>query len=184
MSSQKAVAVFGSSQTKPGTLEWEVAESTGARLADAGLAVVTGGYGGTMEAASKGAAEAGGHTIGVIAPELFPGRSGANRYVGELIEADTITSRIGAIVAAADGAIALPGSIGTAAELLIAWNINHIVRRNGGRPYPTVAVGAEWRQVAEALTTQVGANSGDVHLEEDAGRAADWIIEQLKIQQT
>ena len=109
-----------------------------------------------------------------------PGRSGANPYVAKRIEADTISNRIGEIVAATDGAVALPGSIGTATELLVAWNINHIVRRNGGQPYPTVAVGPKWRYVAEVLASQIGAYAGDIHLEEDPGSAVDWLIEQLK----
>ena len=88
MTGRPAIAVFGSSQTPPGTEEWDQAVLTGSRLAQAGFGVVTGGYGGTMEAASKGAAEAGGHVIGVTSPSQFPGRLGANRYVKEIIEAD------------------------------------------------------------------------------------------------
>ena len=68
MTTTEAVAVFGSSQTEPGSLEWEEARRAGTRLGEAGYAVITGGYGGTMEAVSSGAADAGGHVIGVTAP--------------------------------------------------------------------------------------------------------------------
>jgi uncharacterized protein (TIGR00725 family) len=177
--SARAIAVFGSSQTDPDSTEWIQAEAIGAAIAGAGFSVMTGGYGGTMEAASKGAAEAGGHTIGVIAPSLFPGRVGANGYVREIIEADGLTHRIGILVERAAGAIALPGSIGTAAELLIAWNVNHIARHSGGSALPTAAVGPAWREVASTLSDEIGAFAGDVHLVDSASEAVAWLIEQL-----
>jgi len=164
LSGSSAVAVFGSSQTDPGTRMWAEAERVGTRLAEAGFAVITGGYGGTMEAVSKGAADASGHVIGVTAPQLFPGRHGSNPYVAELIEAEGLAGRIGVMMERAAGAIALPGSIGTATELLIAWNVNHIVR-----------------QVAETLVTEVGAFPGDVHLVGTPDKGVDWILGQLII---
>ncbi len=177
--STRLVAIFGSSQTPPGSAAWREAENLGSTIAGAGFGVITGGYGGTMEAASKGAASAGGHTVGVIAPSLFPGRTGANEHVAEIVEATSLTNRIGELVARSVGAIALPGSIGTATELLIAWNVNHIVRRNGGTALPTVAVGSGWREVAAILTTEIGAFAGDVHLVDTAQEAAVWLIDQL-----
>ena len=69
-----SVAVFGSSQTIPDSADWRDAVHVGRRLAEAGLEVITGGYGGTMEAASLGASEAGGRVVGVTAPVLFPDR--------------------------------------------------------------------------------------------------------------
>ncbi len=175
------MAVFGSSQTAPGSAEWADAEGVGAALARAGLAVITGGYGGSMEAASKGADEAGGRTIGVTAPPLFPGRTGANPFVQLELKAETLAGRIGEMMARADGALALPGSIGTAAELLIAWNTNHIVRRNTGRRVPTVAVGARWGAVAGALVDHVEALPGDIHLAETATEAVAWLLGELGI---
>ncbi len=179
MSGLPSVAVFGSSQTDPDSPRWAEAERVGTRLAGAGFAVITGGYGGTMEAVSKGASEAGGHVIGVTAPRLFPGRHGSNPYVAELIEAEELAGRIGVMMKRAAGTIALPGSIGTATELLIAWNVNHIVRRNGGRHLPTVAVGGEWRKVVETLVSEVGAFPGDVHLVGTPDDGVDWILNQL-----
>ena len=68
MTDNAGVAVFGSSQTEPGSVEWEDARRAGVRLAEEGYPVITGGYGGIMEAVSSGAAGAGGHVIGVTAP--------------------------------------------------------------------------------------------------------------------
>lgn len=179
MTGGSAVAVFGSSRTSPGSTQWETAEAVGKKLALAGVAVITGGYGGTMEAVSKGAADEGGHVIGVTAPSLFPGRTGANHYVSELIEADDLVMRIGTMVDRADGAIALPGSIGTATELVVAWNHNYISRRNGRPMLPTAAVGDGWRVVSAALMAEVGAEPGDIHLVDTAEDAVAWVLGAL-----
>src|SRR6266511_2830265 len=76
-----AVSVFGSARAKPDSPECELAERLGAMLAQAGYAVITGGGPGVMEAANKGAAEAGGLSIGL------PGGFGT---MDELFEALTL----------------------------------------------------------------------------------------------
>jgi uncharacterized protein (TIGR00725 family) len=177
----KVVAVFGSSITAHDTPEWEEAERVGRRCAEAGLTVLTGGYGGSMEAISKGAAEVNGHVIGVTAPDLFHGRGGANPYVAEVIEATDLPNRLGIITHLADGAIVLPGSIGTATELVLAWNINHIVRRNGGTRMPVVAVGDAWRRVIGALSDVIHANPADVQVTATSDDAVDWLLSQPEI---
>lgn len=173
--------MFGSSQTDPRTQEWRVAEGVGRALGEVGLTVITGGYGGTMEAVSKGASESGGHVIGVTAPTLFPGRHGGNPYVTELVEAEGLANRIGIMMDLASGTMALPGSIGTATELLTAWNVNHIARRNGGKQVPTVAIGSSWQVVAETLVSTVDAFRGDVHLADTSEEGLEWILDKLKI---
>jgi uncharacterized protein (TIGR00725 family) len=170
-----AVAVFGSSQSQPGSAEWEDARRAGRLLAGAGFAVITGGYGGAMEAVSGGAAEAGGHVIGVTAPVLFPGRSGANPFVAELIEASSLANRIDIMMQRSVATLALPGSIGTAAELLISWNTNHILRRSGARPRVSVAVGPSWKALARALVDS-GAVEEDVFWVETVDEGVERII--------
>lgn len=153
----------------------------GARIAREGITVVTGGYGGTMEAVSQGASEAGGHVIGVTAPDLFTVRSSANPYVIEVIEAATLTQRIGIMIDRSAGAIALPGSIGTATELLISWNNNHILRRNGATPVPCAAVGDGWKEVAQSLVQAVDAVAADIHHVDTGDEAVNWILGQIGI---
>src|SRR4051794_38190037 len=58
-----AVSVFGSARSAPGTREWQMGEELGGALARAGYAVITGGGPGAMEAANKGATEAGGLSV-------------------------------------------------------------------------------------------------------------------------
>lgn len=176
---RRTVAVFGSSRTAHPSVEWSAAEDVGRRLAIAGVAVITGGYGGTMEAVSKGASEEGGHVVGVIAPRLFPERTGANPYVDESIEADDLLDRIGELINRADGVIALPGSIGTAAELMIAWNHNYLRRHTRQPTLPTVAVGSGWRTLVENMIEAARAEPGDIHIEDQPEQAVKWILRSL-----
>ena len=172
-----AVAVFGSSQTLPGSPEWIDAEKVGSSLAGAGLAVITGGYGGTMEAVSKGASEVGGHVIGVTAPSLFPDRTGPNRYVGELIEAQDLLHRIGVMMARAHGTITLPGSIGTVTEMLIAWNLNYLNRLRGSLLLPGVAVGERLRLVVSSIAE--GDDEATPHVVDSGAEAVTWLLPRL-----
>jgi predicted Rossmann-fold nucleotide-binding protein len=128
-----------------------------------------------MEAVSSGAAEAGGHVIGVTAPVLFPSRSGANSFVAELIEATSLANRIDIMMQRSTATLALPGSIGTAAELLISWNTNHILRRAGAEPRVSVAVGSSWKALARALVDS-GAFEGDVFWVETVDEGVDRIL--------
>lgn len=177
----KVIAVFGSSATAPGSSEWVDAEKVGARCAGAGLGVVTGGYSGVMEAVSRGASLAGGRVIGVTAPDLFAARPGANPHVTEERPTITLAERIGTLIDLASGVIALPGSIGTAAELVVAWNLNTVHRRNHGSRLPTVAVGDEWRALWELLSDRMHADREDIHVVDSADEAVDWLLTQPEI---
>lgn len=173
------VAVFGSSHTGIDTDQWIEAEQVGRDIANAGYDVVTGGYGGTMEAVSKGATLAGGFAFGVTAPSLFPGRAGANSYVTSEIVAESLADRISAMVRMSIGCIALPGSIGTATELLIAWNTNHI-RRNGGlASFPSVAVGEGWSDFRTIMIQHMAALEDDVAWVETGSEATIWLLDQV-----
>lgn len=173
------VAVFGSSQTGVGSAQWNEAEQVGRDLASGGLDVVTGGYGGTMEAVSKGATEAGGAAFGVTAPALFPGRHGANPFVTSEIVAGSLADRISSMVRISVGCIALPGSIGTATELLIAWNTNHISRIGGLDRFPSVAVGDGWSDFRLIMIQHMSALEDDITWVSTGPEATIWLIEQL-----
>jgi uncharacterized protein (TIGR00725 family) len=174
--SDQAIAVFGSSMTEQGTAEWSDAWRAGKRIATSGYAVITGGYGGTMEAVSGGAAEAHGHVIGVTAPVLFPDRSTPNPYVTEVIEAISLANRIDIMMDRSVATLALPGSIGTATELLISWNTNHILRQGGAVPRLSVAVGPGWKALARALVEETGAYEDDLKWADTVDEGVDWIV--------
>ena len=93
-------------------------------LARRGHTVLTGGYMGTMEAVSRGAAEAGGHVIGVTCEEIgrWHGRT-ANTWVSEEWKQTTLIQRLEVLIRSADAAMALPGGPGTLAEIALMWNL-------------------------------------------------------------
>jgi uncharacterized protein (TIGR00725 family) len=94
-----------------------IAEEVGAELARRNCIVICGGRGGVMEAACKGAREAGGFTIGVLPG---PDRSEANKYVSVPIVTNMGEARNAIIVLSSQGIIALDGSYGTLSEIALA----------------------------------------------------------------
>lgn len=174
-----AVAVFGSSGTAPGTAEWVDAERCGRLLAERGYTVVTGGYGGTMHAASAGAAAAGGRVIGVTAPGVFPGRAGANPFVAEERPAATLTERIHDMMTMTAASIALPGSIGTFTELMVAWNVAFVARFNGATPAPVVVVGDLWRELIELAAARLATDGTLVRCVPDVDAAVAAVADRL-----
>ena len=109
------VGVVGSGEAA--TPHAEVAEWVGRSLADRGAIVVTGGLGGVMEAASRGAREAGGTTVGILPG---PDRSAANPYVDVAIPTGLGEARNALVARAADALIAVGGSWGTLSEIALA----------------------------------------------------------------
>jgi uncharacterized protein (TIGR00730 family) len=154
------ITVFGASKAAPGDGLYEQGVDCGRLLAEAGYAVATGGYGGLMEAVSRGARDAGGHVVGVTAPDVFPDRTGANSFVVEEWKAAHLMERIHDLTRVSAAAITLPGSLGTLTELVAAWNLGFVARFSGGSPKPLITVGDRWRTIvadlAELLETDLG----------------------------
>jgi uncharacterized protein (TIGR00725 family) len=109
------VAVIGASQPTPGDME--DAEAVGRGLAERGAIVITGGRGGVMAAASRGAAKAGGVVVGML-PGLD--RSDANEWVGVAIPTGLGELRNGLVVRGADAVVAVGGAYGTLSEIALA----------------------------------------------------------------
>jgi len=143
------VAVVGPAQATGE--EAAVAEDIGARLASRGAVVVTGGLGGVMEAASRGAARAGGSAVG-----LLPGldRAAANPWLTVALPTGLGELRNGLVVRAADAVIAVGGAYGTLSEIALAlkagrpvvgvgsWPIEGVVAAAGGEEAVTKALAA------------------------------------------
>lgn len=143
----RGVAVFGSSEPLPGEAAYEEAREVGRLLGRAGLRVVTGGYGGVMEGASRGAREAGGATIGVTVSALFGHRS-PNPYLDRVEDRPDLLSRTRTLIDLAEGFIILPGRAGTLAELALLWAL----QRAGVHDQPRVLVGPAWGELTRLLT--------------------------------
>lgn len=165
------ISVFGSSAARPGDSAYSLGIETGRRLAEQGYAVATGGYGGLMEATCRGAADAGGSTIGVTAPAVFPGRTGANEWVQHEILAESLIHRLELLTSIAAGFIALPGSLGTLAELVLAWNLAFVAPFAETGFAPIVAVGEPWLTVVPDLTSELNTNGELVPVVSSAAEA-------------
>ncbi len=139
------ITVFGSSKPRPGEPDYLQAMRLGELIARAGHTVLNGGYIGTMEAVSRGAAEAGGHVIGVTCAQIERWRNtGANPWVKEERRFETLNERLNELITACDAAIALPGGPGTLTEITLFWNLLVI---EALPPRPLVLVGAGWKKV-------------------------------------
>ncbi len=149
------VTVFGAANTLPGEELYEQGLELGKLLAQSGFNVLTGGYIGTMEAVSRGAAEAGGHVIGVTCEDIEAWRKvKANVWVHEERRFTTLNQRLEQLISACDAAIALPGGIGTLVEISLTWNqmvINAIPTK------PFIVIGQEWHKSITTLLEQLGA---------------------------
>jgi uncharacterized protein (TIGR00730 family) len=145
----KAASVFGSARTSPEDPVYRLGEQVGRLLAEAGYAVITGGGPGTMEAANKGACEAGGVSIG-LGIEL-PFEQGLNQYVDLGVNFRYFFARKTMFVKYAEGFIVLPGGFGTLDELFEALTL---VQTTKVTSFPIVLVGTEyWTGLLDWLRT-------------------------------
>lgn len=146
------IAVFGSAQVPENTPLYHQAYLLGQLLGQRGHTILTGGYTGTMEAVSKGAAEAGAHVIGVTCEDLEKFRNArANRWVHEEWKYPTLQERLNALVEGGqDAAFALPGGAGTLAEIVMLWN-RMLTQALPTRPL--ILIGSAWQTVFETLRT-------------------------------
>ena len=116
------MAVFGSARTTPDEPSFAQAEEVGRKLVEAGFAVVTGGGPGAMEAANRGASQAGGVSVG-LGIEL-PFESGLNDWVDVGINFRYFFVRKTMFVKYSQGYIVLPGGVGTLDELFEALTLS------------------------------------------------------------
>lgn len=143
----RRVAVFGSSEPPEGHPEYETARRVGRLLATRGLTVLSGGYGGVMEGASRGAREAGGEAIGVTTDE-FAERRGGNAFLSREIREPDLLLRTRTLIQLAAGFVVLPGKSGTWAELFFLWALQR-ADLLGARP--VVLLGAGWEEAVAVL---------------------------------
>jgi uncharacterized protein (TIGR00730 family) len=142
----KTIGVFGSSRREEDSVLYHQAYDLGSTLARAGYAVLTGGYAGSMAAASRGATEAGGKVIGVTCAIFDP--TPPNPWLTEEIKAPSLLARLEIMLDRADGFVAVRGGIGTLSEVTLAWSLLQTRSLNGK---PLVLLGADWLGVLDAF---------------------------------
>lgn len=182
MASQNAIiTVFGSSRPHAGESDYEEARRLGGELARHGFQVCSGGYGGVMEAVSRGAKEAGGRTI-AITSTFF--RAQANAWVDEEHAASSWQERLFELIRFGEGYVACKGGTGTLVELAVVWEmLNKGVM--AGKPF--VTLGDFWQPIIERVREVENdqdsrwgeARARLVHSAKDPAEAADYLARAL-----
>lgn len=144
---QKTIAIFGTGNASDGDETFELAEKTGRLLAENGFIIANGGYGGTMLAAAKGAAQAGGKIIGVTCSAF--GRGGANQYISDQIHTESLQQRLDKLLELADAYVVLPGGTGTLLELAQVWEFKN--KHLAHVQKPVIIVSDFWDGLVETM---------------------------------
>jgi uncharacterized protein (TIGR00730 family) len=169
----KIVTIFGGSKCSENSEEYAEARTLGARLAEAGFTICTGGYLGIMEAASRGAREMGGRVFGIVMNQF---KSEPNRYLTDKVATDHFYDRLQNLITRSVGFVALRGGMGTVTEVSLVWNKlqTGVIEKR-----PLVLVGECWKPVVEAWHKHLEVSDADMRFVDfapDASTAADIII--------
>ncbi|WP_030173006.1 TIGR00730 family Rossman fold protein [Spirillospora albida] len=176
----KAVSVFGSARTKPGSEEYELGVEIGARLHGAGYAVITGGGPGIMEAANKGCDENGGLSVG-LGIEL-PFEQKMNDYIDVGLEFRYFFVRKTMFVKYSQAFVVLPGGFGTLDELFEAITL---VQTTKITRFPIVLMGSafwggllDWVKAVMLPSGKISAHDIELfHVTDDPAEAVQIIVD-------
>ena len=176
-----AISVFGSARMRPDHPAYQSGVEIGKRLVESGFAVVTGGGPGAMEAANRGAFEAGGTSVG-LGIEL-PFETGLNQYVNLGVNFRYFFVRKTVFVKYTQGAIVLPGGVGTLDETFEALTL---VQTKKVTNYPVVLVGTSFWEplrgwLQDTLLSEGMISAPDVerfHIVDTAEEAVDYVCAQ------
>lgn len=147
--SEKIVTIFGTGRAKPGDEIFTLAYETGRLLAQAGFTIANGGYGGTMLATSKGAAEAGGEVIGVTCSAFKSSKP--NEFVTREVLTQSLDERLKKLVELGQAYIVLQGGTGTLLELATVWELKNKGFLDADRPI--ILVGRFWKPLVDLIAT-------------------------------
>ncbi len=146
---RKIISIFGSALFDEKSAEYQEAFELGKELATHGFTVCNGGYGGAMEASSRGAKEGGGKTIGVVT-SFFSRRP--NQWIDEIIEKPSMIERLLTLITSSDGYIVLPGATGTLLELSAVWEL---CAKNVMPKKPIIVLGTFWNNVIDVVRNEL-----------------------------
>lgn len=174
---EKIVTIFGGSRCSENSTEYTQAREVGARLAEAGYTICTGGYLGVMEAASRGAREKGGRVLGVVMNQ-FKGEP--NRYLTDKVATKHFYERLQQLIDRSVGFIAIRGGMGTVTEVSLVWNKlqTRVIEQR-----PLILLGECWKPVVKAWQDNLVVSDADVsHLTfaETAEQAVKIIVEKTR----
>jgi uncharacterized protein (TIGR00730 family) len=148
---ERAISVFGSARTKPGDEHYELAKATATALGEAGFSIITGGGPGIMEAANRGAREAGVLSVGCNIK--LPREQSPNAYLDLSLDFEHFMVRKLMFVRYASGFVIAPGGFGTLDEMFEA-----LVLMQTGKieHFPLVLLSSEfWAPMVEWFETRL-----------------------------
>ena len=146
-----AVSIFGSARIQPGDPQYDKAEALAALFVNNGFGVITGGGGGIMEAANKGATAAGGPSVGLNIQ--LPFEQKPNDYATIQMEFKYFFIRKVMFIKYAAAYIVMPGGFGTLDEL---FEVMTLVQTQRIRPFPIILVGSDyWQGLIEWVRQQL-----------------------------
>jgi uncharacterized protein (TIGR00730 family) len=149
-----SVSVFGSARILPDSPYYTLSERLGARLAKAGFTLIAGGGPGIMEAANKGAFQAGGTSVGLNIK--LPRESTNNQFQTHSLHFDYFYSRKATFFMHSAAYIAMPGGFGTMDEL---FEVLTLVQTRKIPPAPIVLIGTEfWSGLINWIESQLRTN--------------------------
>ncbi len=134
-----AVSIFGSARSKPGTVEYDKAYQIAKLLAEKGYTVISGGGGGVMEAANKGAAEGGGTSVGLNIE--LPFEQQPNPYSNLSLHFRYFFVRKVMFVKYAQAYVVCPGGFGTLDELMESLTL---IQTKKIKPFPVILVDSSY----------------------------------------
>ena len=147
--SEKIITIFGTGRAKQGDAAFQLAYEVGKLLAEAGFTIANGGYGGTMLAAAKGAAQIGGEVIGVTCSAFK--NSTANRYFTREIVTSSLDERLETLMKLGQAYVVLPGGTGTLLELAKVWELKNKGFLKADKPI--ILLGGFWKPLVDLIAS-------------------------------
>lgn len=174
---QKIVTIFGGSKCSSVSPEYLDAKDLGFKLATSGFTICTGGYLGVMEAASRGARDAGGRVFGIVMNQF---KSEPNRYLTDKVATNHFYERLQNLITRSVGFVAFKGGMGTVTEISLVWNklTTGVLDQR-----PLVLIGDCWKEVVESWASNLVVSQKDLAFLDfaaNAGEANEIIIEKSK----
>lgn len=146
---ERTVTIFGSSIPKPGEEQYEIAYQLGSKLAEEGFNICTGGYGGIMEAASKGVYDKGGLVYAVTVDNW---NSNPNPYITIEVRGRTLFERIEKLIEMGDAYVVLQGGTGTFLELAAVWEY---ANKKLQQEKPIICHSQMWKEIVAVMNKQM-----------------------------
>jgi uncharacterized protein (TIGR00730 family) len=172
---EKVVTIFGTGRTKPGNLAYTLAGEIGRLLAEAGFTIANGGYGGTMLAAAKSAAQAGGTVIGVTCSAFKISK--CNEYVTREVLTKSLDERLDKLISLGQAYIVLPGGTGTLLELAKVWELKNKGFLNKGKPI--ILIGDFWKPLVDLVAQDNLDCTRYIRLANDPQQAVSLLMKYL-----